>query len=399
MQQVASTGIHIMTTTKVTALKTLAASAVLSALASNANAATIGNTEVSYGGYVKLDAMWSDYSAGVPAGGSIGRDFYVPGTTPVGADSDSDAVFDMHARQSRFNLGTATKLDDGKTIKTKIEIDFIASAPGGNERVSNSYAPRIRQAFVTYDGWLFGQAWSNFQNVGALPETLDFVGPAEGTVFVRQAQARYTTGNWSFSIENPESTVTVDGARVATDDASMPDFTARYAHKADWGELVFTGLASQLTYKQNGIDADTSSFGISASGKVNFGQNNLKFMLTQGSGLGRYIGLNVANGAVLDGDDLDAIDSTSGFIAYQQHWNSQWRSTFLYSFFSADNNTDLLAVTGDPTEMSQSYSANLLYSPVKKLTFGVEFKHAERELESGADGDMDRLQFSAKYVF
>ena len=122
-------------------------------------------------------------------------------------------------------------------------------------------------------------------------------------------------------------------------------------------------------------------------------------MLTQGKGLGRYVGLNVARGAVLNGDDLDAIDSTSGFIAYQQHWNSQWRSTFLYSFFSADNNTDLLAVTGDPTEMSQSYSANLLYSPVKKLTFGVEFKHAERELESGVDGDMDRLQFSAKYVF
>ncbi|TMP26646.1 porin, partial [Pseudoalteromonas rubra] len=44
-------------------------------------------------------------------------------------------------------------------------------------------------------------------------------------------------------------------------------------------------------------------------------------------------------------------------------------------------------------------SANLLYSPVKKLTFGVEFKHAERETESGADGDLDRLQFSAKYAF
>lgn len=386
-----------MTTTKITALKTLTASAVLCALTGTASAATLGNTDITYGGYVKLDAMWSDYSSGVPDGTSIGRDFYVPSTTPVGPDVDSDAVFDMHARQSRFNFGTATKLDNGKTVNTKIEIDFLASAPGGNERVTNSYAPRIRQAFITYDGWLFGQAWSNFQNVGALPETLDFVGPAEGTVFARQSQIRYSTGNWSFSVENPESTITTQGgARVATDDASLPDFTARYAHKADWGELVFTGLARQLTYKKNGVDADETSFGISASGKVNFGQNNLKFMLTQGSGLGRYVGLNVAHGAVLNGDELDAIDSTSGFIGYQQHWNSQWRSTFLYSFFSADNNTDLLAISGDPTKTSQSYSANILYSPVKKLTFGVELKHAERELESGADGDMDRLQFSAK---
>ncbi|WP_462157508.1 DcaP family trimeric outer membrane transporter [Pseudoalteromonas sp. GB56] len=384
-------------TTRKLITKTLVATAVCAATAS-AQAATIGNTDVSYGGYVKLDAMWSDFSAGTISGDSIGRDFYVPSTTPVGDDADSDAVFDMHARQSRFNFGTSTKLDNGKTVKTNIELDFIASI-GGNERVTNSYSPRIRQAYITYDGWLFGQAWSNFQNVGALPETLDFVGPAEGTVFARQAQARYSVGNWAFSVENPESTITVNGARVETDDASMPDFTARYNFSADWGQIVVTGLARQLTYKQGGADEDETSFGVSVSGKVNLGKDNIKFMLTQGKGLGRYVGLNVAHGAVYDGSSLDAIDSTSGFIGYQHHWSEQFRSTFLYSFFEADNNTDLLAFSGNPTKSSVSYSANLLYSPVKKMTFGVEFKHAEREAENGADGDLDRLQFSAKYAF
>jgi len=385
---------------KFTPIKTLAASAVLCALSSTAYAAKIGDTEFTYGGYIKLDAMWSDYSAGAPAGTSVGRDFYVPSTLTVGNDNSSDAVFDMHARESRFNFGTATLLDNGKTVKTKIELDFLLSAPGGNERVSNSYSPRIRHAFISYDGWLFGQTWSNFQNVGALPEALDFVGPAEGTVFVRQSQIKYTTGAWSFSLENPESTITTAGGGMAvTDDASLPDFTARYTHNADWGNFVVAALARQLTYKVGGVDADETSFGVSASGMVKLGEDNFKFMLTQGKGLGRYVGVNVAHGAVLNGDDLDAIDSTSGFVAYQHKWNSQWRSTFLYSFFSADNNTDLLALTGDPTKSSQSYSANILYSPVKRLTFGAEFKHAERELESGNDGDMDRLQFSVKYAF
>ena len=388
---------------KITPLKTLAASAVLCALSSTTYAATaakIGDTEFTYGGYIKLDTMWSDYSAGASAGTSVGRDFYVPSTLTVGDDDSSDAVFDMHARQSRFNFGTSTLLDNGKKINSKIEIDFLASAAGGNERVSNSFAPRIRHAFITYDGWLFGQTWSNFQNVGALPETLDFVGPAEGTVFVRQAQIKYTTGAWSFSLENPESTITTTGgARVATDDASLPDFTARYTHKADWGNLVVTALARQLTYKVGGIDADETSFGVSASGIFKVGDDNIKFMLTQGKGLGRYVGLNVAHGAVLNGDELDAIDSTSGFVAYQHKWSSQWRSTFLYSFFSADNNTDLLSISGDPTESTQSYSANILYSPVKRLTFGAELKHAERETQSGIDGDLDRLQFSVKYAF
>lgn len=388
---------------KITPLKTLAASAVLCALSSTTYAATaakIGDTEFTYGGYIKLDTMWSDYSAGASAGTSVGRDFYVPSTLTVGDDDSSDAVFDMHARQSRFNFGTSTLLDNGKKINSKIEIDFLASAAGGNERVSNSFAPRIRHAFITYDGWLFGQTWSNFQNVGALPETLDFVGPAEGTVFVRQAQIKYTTGAWSFSLENPESTITTTGgARVATDDASLPDFTARYIHKADWGNLVVTALARQLTYKVGGIDADETSFGVSASGMFKVGDDNIKFMLTQGKGLGRYVGLNVAHGAVLNGDELDAIDSTSGFVAYQHKWSSQWRSTFLYSFFSADNNTDLLSISGDPTESTQSYSANILYSPVKRLTFGAELKHAERETQNGIDGDLDRLQFSVKYAF
>lgn len=388
---------------KITPLKTLAASAVLCALSSTTYAATaakIGDTEFTYGGYIKLDTMWSDYSAGASAGTSVGRDFYVPSTLTVGDDDSSDAVFDMHARQSRFNFGTSTLLDNGKKINSKIEIDFLASAAGGNERVSNSFAPRIRHAFITYDGWLFGQTWSNFQNVGALPETLDFVGPAEGTVFVRQAQIKYTTGAWSFSLENPESTITTTGGeRVATDDASLPDFTARYTHKADWGNLVVTALARQLTYKVGGIDADETSFGVSASGMFKVGDDNIKFMLTQGKGLGRYVGLNVAHGAVLNGDELDAIDSTSGFVAYQHKWSSQWRSTFLYSFFSADNNTDLLSISGDPTESTQSYSANILYSPVKRLTFGAELKHAERETQSGIDGDLDRLQFSVKYAF
>ena len=374
---------------KFTPIKTLAATAVLCALSSTAYAATaakIGDTEFTYGGYIKLDAMWSDYSAGAPAGSSVGRDFYVPSTLTVGSDDSSDAVFDMHARESRFNFGTATLLDNGKTVKTKIELDFLASAPGGNERVSNSYSPRIRHAFISYDGWLFGQTWSNFQNVGALPEALDFVGPAEGTVFVRQSQIIYTTGAWSFSLENPESTITTAGGGMAvTDDASLPDFTARYTHKADWGNFVVAALARQLTYKVGGVDADETSFGVSASGMVKLGEDNLKFMLTQGKGLGRYVGLNVARGAVLNGDDLDAIDSTSGFIAYQHKWNSQWRSTFLYSFLSADNDENLLAMYGDPTESSQSYSANILYSPVKRLTFGAEFKHAERELESGVE--------------
>jgi hypothetical protein len=50
-------------------------------------------------------------------------------------------------------------------------------------------------------------------------------------------------------------------------------------------------------------------------------------------------------------------------------------------------------------QAAQSISVNLLYSPRPPLTLGVEYMHAQRELEGGVDGTMDRLQFSARFAF
>ena len=51
------------------------------------------------------------------------------------------------------------------------------------------------------------------------------------------------------------------------------------------------------------------------------------------------------------------------------------------------------------TKKAQSMHVNLIYSPVPKMDFGIEFLYADREVESGVDGDLTRLQFSAKYAY
>jgi hypothetical protein len=40
-----------------------------------------------------------------------------------------------------------------------------------------------------------------------------------------------------------------------------------------------------------------------------------------------------------------------------------------------------------------------MYQPTAKITVGGEYTFAKREIESGADGDMNRIQFSMKYAF
>ncbi|WJG08831.1 DcaP family trimeric outer membrane transporter [Aliiglaciecola sp. LCG003] len=368
----------------------------------NTQANILDKTDVKFSGYVKADAMFSSYSDGTLAAGNIGRDFYLPSLTPVGGNEES-TQFDAHIKQTRFRFTTNTNLDNNETVTAVIELDFHAT-PDGNERVSNSYEPRVRHAFIKYNNWLIGQTWSTFQDVRTLPETLDFIGTTDGTIFVRQAMVKYSSGGFEVSLENPETTISPfgGGARIVGDDNTLPDLAARYTFKGDWGHFAVAGLLRQLEYvdKQGSANIDTTetSAGISLTAKFMLGQDDLRLMATFGSGLGRYLALNAVNGAVLNANnELEAIDSSGISIAYRHLWNDTWRSNFTYSMFSADNDT---ALTGTATT-KQTYSAraNILFSPSKELTFGAEYAYAKRELETGADGDMSRLQFSAKYAF
>jgi len=238
--------------------------------------------------------------------------------------------------------------------------------------------------------------------VGALPESVDFIGNTDGTIFGRQVQVRYTTGNWELALENPETTVTPfgGGGRVVADDGVMPDVVAKYSHNADWGYVKVAGLARQLAYEDGaGIDTTESSYGISVTSKISVGdKNDIRLSFNTGSGLGRYSAINTANAAVLNAQgEMEAIDSTAFAVAYRHVWSNKFRSNLIYSAFSADNDTALtgLGVTSD----TQSMRANLMYQPTAKILVGAEYTLAKREIESGADGDMNRLQFTMKYSF
>jgi hypothetical protein len=352
------------------------------------------------GGFVKTDVIYSDYSGGSVSGSSAGRDFYIAGTVPVGESGES--YLDLHAKESRINFRTTHLLDNGAKLGAFIEMDFLVGNQG-DERISNSYSPRLRHAFLTYNNWLFGQTWMTFFNVGALPENLDFVGPAESTIFGRQAMIRYTMGSWQFSAENPETTITPygGGGRIVADDSNVPDFVARYNMTGDWGSFTVAGIARELRYDNAsaGIDSSTSSYGISLSGKIKIGsRDDFRWMLSTGKGLGRYMGLNTANGAVLDANgSLHAIDSTGVFGSYRHFWSEKWRSNLTLGYLTVDNDTELTGM--GVTSEASSMHVNLIYSPQPKLDFGIELLLANREVESGTDGDMTRLQFSAKYAY
>lgn len=358
-------------------------------------------TRFSYSGFLKLDTMWSDYDSGEIADGSIGRDFYLPSAIPVGG-ADEGVDFDAHIKQSRFIFGTDTDLANGGLVSTRLEVDLYGSALG-DERATNTYGVQVRHAYIQTRQWLIGQTWSNFMDAAALPETADFIGPTDGTIFVRQPMVRYTTGSWSFSAENPETTITPfnGGTRISSDDNSVPDLTGAYTFKIANGYLRAAALLRQLKYETTGVGAINDSsegFALSLTGKINFGPHDLRFSLTGGEGIGRYVGVNFNNDVVLTSTgQLDAISGWAAFASWRQVWNAQLRSNLMFSTSEYDN--DVRWTGASANKSSWSWAVNTIYTPLPKLDVGLELRFAEREIESGANGQMRRLQAVAKYSF
>jgi len=367
----------------------------------------VGGTTIRLNGFFKASAAVSRYDDGDVAPNTFLRDFYLPQQIPVGGRREGND-FDAQAKQTRIWLTTATPLGT-HILKSHLEIDFV-TAPGlqGSERTTNGYNPALRRAFFTYDDdLLFGQDWSTFQNVSALPETTDFVGPTEGTVFVRQAQIRYTQKlspqlGFALAVENPETATitTASAALVENDDDRVPDIVARLNFTPPIGEFSLAALARQLSADNGAAGGKAFGYGLSFAGKVPFGPDNrhdLRFMLSGGDGVGRYIGLNFAPDAVVSAGELETVRVLAGFATLRIALSEQLRSTIMGSFQDVDYERGLAPLASN--ESAWSVAGNLFYSPVKNFDLGIEYRHGVRRLLSGQEGQLDRIEGAAKYSF
>ncbi len=362
-------------------------------------------TTVKIGGFIKTDFMLTRTDSGQLADSASGRDLYVPGQTPVGG-SGSGTDYDAGAKFSRLNIGIDTVTDNNDKLGAFVEWDFFGGALG-NENATNTYGVTLRHAYAYWNKWLAGQTWSTFMDTAALPDAVDFIGPTDGVVFVRQPQIRYTTGNFQISLEDPQTTIIPrgGGAAASSDRGALPDLAARYTWKGTWGHFGIAGLLRDLRVDRLAAGTtpaiEDSQFGgaLGVSGKFNIGErNDIRYQVSAGA-ISRYIGLGVTSDSVLDlNNDLEGIDGVAGYVAWRHVFaNKKLRSNLMYARSDYDNP---VAFTGTGvTKSSQSFRLNLIYSPLPKLDVGAEYMVGRRELESGAEGEIDRLQFMAKYSF
>ena len=390
-----------------------------------------GNTQVTLNGYVKMLASSARYSSGDDPTNSLGRDLYLPQSVPVynpAAPTSATRVTDFSAKQTRFWVDASTKLGQ-HDLKAYIEFDFQA-APGtpmalgqGTQRTTNAYDLAMRRAFIKFDRWTMGQDFTNFGMLEALPESTDYVGGVDGVVFVRQPQLRYSyplnaKTTLHVAVENPETASATVGAAALIENGEdhAPDATARLSYSDKFGRIDLSGILRQLRVDyQQGVVAGTTGrvtdsyvgWGVNASGKIFLNDkrtSDLRFEATYGEGIGRYLGLNFSPDAVLV--------KTTGKLAHVQNLglyasghialNPQWRVNLIGSYQEVYYATALdrtSAGIGAYNKQAWSGAVNLFYSPVKNIDLGVEYRRGHRELVSGLNGNVDRMDFAAKYTF
>jgi len=356
-------------------------------------AATPGTT-LRFGGFIKVDFLATKTGHGQLTDGDIGRMVYVPSQTPVGGKA-SDVDYDSHAKFSRFNLGVDHVSGDLR-IGAYIEVDFFGNLLG-NQVSQNSYGLTLRHVYLYWNDWLVGQTWSNFMDMSAIPESVDFVGPLDALIFARQTQLRYRRGGFSVALENPETTLT---GQASSDRGAWPNLTARYGWSGSWGTFGVAGLLRELKVHTDDYSDSRVGWGLTLGGRFQIGASDiLYYQLTGGVGISRYVGLGINGDASLDPDtgNLHLTGLIAGYAGFRHDFTKSLRGHVVYARSDHDNDRRF----SGPNATSHVYSVrvNLIYSPVQKLDLGAEVMYARRDAESGDHGDLKRVQCTAKYTF
>jgi len=356
------------------------------------------------GGYVKMNIVKSFD----PVGSS---DRFIVGSIPVEADDISITGSDtqLTADQTRLNFEMRKNSSVGQ-FRAFVEGDFAS--------IEETF--RLRHAYGQFRDLLAGKTWSVFYDPTAQPEEVDFEG-INGVISLRQAQIRYFPRigkNWELavSLEDPESEVTVfgfdptdpRGPQRAINDSNIPDLVASIRHK--WfgamtlrSAFVLRRLQS-ISSLDNSVSGSTTGFGLNVGGTIAIPawneNDNLKFQLVAGRGIGRYINdTNSIGGqdAVFGpDDDLEALPILSGVAAFQHWWSPGLRSTLLYSFV----NIDTFDYQPDSAySKTQRASINLIWSPISRIDVGAELLWGQRTNKNDKTGTARQLQVQTKYRF
>lgn len=288
------------------------------------------------------------------------------------------------AKTTRLGLDFVAPVQ-GADVGGKIEVDFA----GTNE------ALRIRHAYLTYNQWLFGQTTSSFLSGETTAEMLDFGSPL-GIGTKRIPMVRYAD-KWG------ADTFYFVGLEKGADANRLPTLTGKVSTKIADGKGLVTARAllqeDRGRIARNGQeykDETELSWGVAAG--LNFKpieQLTLNADYSHVSGDNNSLIGFVDNSVVTNTNDIDLVDFDAVTVGATYKFNPKVRSTLGYGAIFYD---DKYLVTGKNETLQQGW-LNVMYNPIKPITFGAEYIYGERETVGGQVGRDSSVGLMAKYDF
>lgn len=341
------------------------------------------------GGFVK-----ANYIQDFDTIGSTDR--FIVGTIPTDPVEQGDSRAELTVSQSRLNFDLRDSTDIG-TLRAFIEGDFAGDGD----------TFRLRHAYGQLDDFLAGKTWSNFVDVEATPEDIDFEG-LNGRVNKRKTQFRWFPRigeKWNLiaSLEDPDPNIN-NGEAVSL----YPDLIA--SMRRDWFGRFHVKTSLVLRDVEGRWDVDSSvkdgviGWGLSFSGKTPIKRwdprDNFLFQFNFGNGFGSYVNdldtLGEGDAVFDPNGNLKALRVYAGYVGFQKWWQGTLRSTFVVSAVNVDTYD---FQPDDAYESTQRASANLIWSPTARVDLGGEILWGRREDKDKQDGTAWQFQLSSKYRF
>ncbi|WP_108445839.1 hypothetical protein [Halomonas denitrificans] len=387
----------------------LSAGALAMAIAGAAHAVDIelGDTTASLYGFAKLDMI---YDVDNELGDLAARPRIL-----IDGQRGSDGHTTLHAYQSRLGFRTATPAG-GRQLVTRVEVDWFDNAPEGGDL-------RLRHAYGSWNGVLAGKTWTNFgSRLGKTP-TIDLAPQPGQSKIGRKAQLRYSWGQWHLALENPDPEDYKDGVAInwlnpknaqhprgvysehGDAKTGLPDLTLRYQSRAAGVDYSASAMLRQLEVESDdgpSIDDSATGWGLNLAARFRASDRlTLRGALTYGDGIGEYLQNNPSAPGYLSQDEVETITAWGANVGMNLR-AGPGAVNLGYGISKADlddaRDAGLAGVEG-ANEQFEALHLNYVWSPIERVSYGVEAGYHTREVVDGRDGDALRLQGMVKYHF
>ncbi|MDY6460466.1 DcaP family trimeric outer membrane transporter [Acinetobacter faecalis] len=343
-------------------------------------------------GFVRADAQYKiDGADGIFS--SIDKADLGGTANPKNVKNPNSDRFYATAKTTRLGLDFKAPVE-GADVGGKIEVDFA----GTND------ALRIRHAYLTYNNWLVGQTTSNFLSGATVPEMIDFSSPlgigTKRTPMVRYSDKINANASYAVALEK------------GADANRLPAATAKVDYKFDKGVVNARALVQEVRARNEDATStqadpkeydDKKEFGWGLAVGANFKpvdalSLNVDYSHVKGDNF--YIGYTGSNTATVpDGNDIDLAEFDAVTVGATYQFTPKVRSTLGYGAVFFDKDARTTVQDGFANKKLQQAWLNVLYSPVKPLSFGAEYVYGKRDTVNNLSGKENHVGFMAKYDF